>query len=62
MAKSSSSSSTRRSLKSLFSKSEVNLKESAERDEQSRSRTLRLFTWRRKRRTAGDRQASDTTR
>ncbi|XP_017540168.2 uncharacterized protein LOC108412589 [Pygocentrus nattereri] len=62
MAKSSSSNSTRRSLKSLFSKSEVNLKESAERDEQSRSRTLRLFTWRRKRRTAGDGQASDTTR
>ncbi|KAL7861361.1 hypothetical protein AOLI_G00177100 [Acnodon oligacanthus] len=62
MAKSSSSSSTRRSLKSLFSKSEVNLKESAERDEQSRSRALRFFTWRRKRRTAGDGQASDSTR
>ncbi|KAI4885731.1 hypothetical protein NFI96_018208, partial [Prochilodus magdalenae] len=49
------SSSTKKSLRSLFSKSEVDLKEPSEKDEsRSRSRTLKLFRWKKKRQAEGD--------
>ncbi|XP_066498861.1 beta/gamma crystallin domain-containing protein 1 [Hoplias malabaricus] len=56
MAKSSSS---RKSLKSLFSKSDLNLKESSEKEEKPRA--LRLFSWKKKKKRAADDPLTERT-